>query len=545
MRKRNRIAELWRLSKKIYREIMFQSTFHLKTGVTLPPEGEIKNIQKTSEKPFNPKKISQTVFIVFMNLISAFVSWALASKSIETASLYYTSIMLITVLYDLSFSFMEEISLFLSSRVSEFLIMLPLSHEDVSEILLMCFVRIFDKLIVITMLLIPITYGIVFSSISGAIIVFLGVLVTEVFALSLAFFLASYFYFRIAFYGKMDAWKAIVRAFYILSWIAPFLLLNLMIGIVSKVLIEATSQSYPLLALLYPFSFGLLASATICNSGGLFSTTFSFLASSIYVVASILLLKWLIGRVSSIWRFKTVFQIPPRNIMDTTIKPKAPWLGLVKKDLKIIFRAHHETTMMILMPFGITILMGMFIHSLSSFKEYFNADAFLALALLTILFFILSMPLLLLSLEEKVYSCIACLPIEKRTLLFSKVFLSLVLYLVLFAILLSMILIIAPEYVLILIGSGVCNFPAVFSSLTFVGEYSIKLFGKRLVPTPSQALTRIIHLTIIRGSLPVMIPVFANYFLTMFFSEFWGRIGLMVSSMVEFAIAIMVLKRMK
>ncbi len=544
MRKRDKIVELWRLSKKIYREIMFQSAFHLESGGIFPQEEEIKNVQKIAEKSFNINKIIRIFFIVFMNLAFASMSWMLTSKSIETASLYYTSLMLITVLYDFSFNFMEGISYFLSSRVSDFLITLPLLHEDVSEILLMCFIRIFDKPLVIATLLIPITYGIVFNSVSGAVIVLLGVLVTEVFGLSLAFFLSSYFYFRVTVYGKINVWKAIVRVFYILSWIAPFLFLNLMISIASKVSIEASSQSHPLLALLYPFSFGLLASATICDSEACFSVILSLLASSIYVIASIFLLKWLISRVSSIWKFKTVFQISPKNNMDTTIRPKAPWLGLVKKDLKIIFRAHHETAMMLLMPFGFVILIGMFIPSLLIVKEYFDLSSLVTLLFYMVLFYILLLPSLLLRLEEEAYSCIASLPVKKRTLLFSKVFISLALYLALVAILLFMLLIFAPEHVLTVIGSGVCNVPAVFSSLTFVGEYSMKEFGKKPIPILSQILARILNLTIIRGLLPAVTPVFANYFLTMFFSEFWGRIGLAVSSIVEFAIALMVLKRM-
>ncbi|MEM3079337.1 MAG: hypothetical protein QXF21_03360, partial [Thermoproteota archaeon] len=187
------VSELWWLSKKVYREIVFQSFFSLRVGGTLPQAGDaeksIVQLVRSAEWNFMLNKV---IFAIFIGVFGGFTffSGVLLEMDRELAAACGVSSMLSIVLFMTVFMGMQVATSFVSSRVSEFLTPLPVSSRDVSKILLTCFIRIFDIPLIAAVFIIPIAYGVLYSSIAGALTVLLSVVITEVFALTIAIFLA-------------------------------------------------------------------------------------------------------------------------------------------------------------------------------------------------------------------------------------------------------------------------------------------------------------------------------------------------------------------
>ncbi|MEM1553917.1 MAG: hypothetical protein QXJ72_03390 [Thermoproteota archaeon] len=536
------ISELWKISRRIYHEIAVQSVFPMRKGEVLPQDIEVKNVFKKPPKNLTIiPKLFLAFYIIFLNFIEIVVTIGLHSEMGVLVSVYYVSNMLCLIMFLFIINGMWEIVNFISSRISEFLITLPLSRKEVSKILLMTFIRMFDVPLVVATITIPITYGILYGSILGAFLVLMSVVTAEVFGISIATLFASYFYFKVLTKGT-----SVLRIIYTVLWSISFMLTYSIVNLASTVLkyVFTFGRNSPLLTVLYPLSFGFLASyMTSINSWSLF-TLASLFSSFAYLILAAISIKWFVKTIGNIGYFRTASGFFRRKMKEICIKPSKPWFGIVKKDLKIILGSPLDISTILLMPLGFTILIGLALYNFSKMGEGFSIEILGMLFSSVILLFTILLPPLLIILEENAYSYVVSLPIRKSTLLFSKVFLSFTYYLIIFAIF-TLISIMIPNFpITILLYSGIGNVPAVFSAITFSTRQVIKNLGKaftsiRLIIT--EIFLRLFLLSILLAVTPSLI----KYLLEIVLSETVGTIGFLISSIVEFAIAIILIIKTK
>ncbi|MEM2087595.1 MAG: hypothetical protein QXF52_02835 [Thermoproteota archaeon] len=297
------MSELWKLSKKVYREIVFQSIFSLRAGGTLPQGGDIeKNTYRFVKNAEINTMISKALMVFFIVFLGGFTSFlgGVVKVDKELASICGVSTMLSSILFMITFMGLQVATSLVSTKVADFLIPLPVSKKDVSKIILMCFIRIFDIPLVAAALIVPILYGVSYYSILGALTVLLGIIITEIFALALAVFLAISFYSKVIRGGGKSAWRMFMRIIYMLIWVVPTFLMYAITSFATQMLnlmgILTQSFSY-LLASLYPFSLGFLVSfATFFNVSDSKILILSVGSSLIYFTLAAYSFRWLLKK---------------------------------------------------------------------------------------------------------------------------------------------------------------------------------------------------------------------------------------------------------
>jgi predicted permease len=545
-------SEIWRLSRKVYREIVFQSYFSLRAGGTLPQGGDavkgIAALVRSVEVNSMFSKIIMAFFIGFMGVFT-FSSGILLEMDRELAAVCGVSSMLSIVLFIMVFMGLQVATSFVSSRVAEFLTPLPVSSRDVSKILLACFVRIFDIPLIAALLIVPLAYGVSYCSIPGSLTVLLGVVITEVFALTIAVFLALSFYSKVVSGGGGSAWRMLMRLFYMLIWVIPMFLMYMVTSFAIQMvsLMKALTQSLSyLLILLYPFSLGFLASLTtflnIDNPGIVALSVGSFL---IYLALAAYSFKWLIREVVGIG-FESPAAATRTEVKEVSINPGPPWLGIVKKDLRMASRSPSYFSVLV-MPVLQTIILSFSLSSLYSDASRFSTG-FLPFPLLllfsTSLLMVLLLPPVLLNTESTAYSYVGSLPLRKRTLILAKTILSTTVYLTSILVLVLITMVRAPGLVSVLALLGGISTFSVVASIMVETLLLLRTFGQAI---PSGNIYLRFHayiIPLIFGFIVAAIPILV-YFIMLLLSasSILSIISLTVVSILEFLMAILLLVR--
>lgn len=542
------LLEIWRFSKRVYREIVFQSFFSFRVGGTLPQREDVdKSIAaliKGAENNVILNKFIMAFFIAFLGIFT-FFSGALDADR-ELAAVYSVSTMLGTVLFMMVFMGLQVATSFVSSRVAELLIPLPITRVDASRILLMCFIRIFDIPLIATTLIVPSAYGFSYRSVSGSLAVLLGVIATEVFALSLAVLLALSFYSKVARGGGRSAWGTLMRTLYMLVWIIPTFLGYMVTSFAMQMvnLMKAFTESFSyLLASLYPFSLGFLVSfMTFFDVGDTRLLILSTCASLVYFALATYSFKWLLKRVVGIG-LRGVAAFSKEEVRDTIINPRTPWLGIIKKDLRIALRSPSYFSILV-MPVIQTVIFSFSLGFLySNLGE--ASLGFIPLFAITFLM-VLLLPPTLLGIESIAYAYVGSLPLRRRTLVLAKASLSSISYLVSLLALSLITLIKAPSFVCTLaLFGGICAL-SVFASTTIETMLLSRMFGKN-VPSGNLYLKFYLYiLPLIISFAIAMVPI-VGYSITLFLtnSNTLSTIILFVASTLEFVTATLSLGKWK
>ncbi|MBO3754836.1 MAG: hypothetical protein FGF53_08205 [Candidatus Brockarchaeota archaeon] len=545
-------SELWQLSKKVYREIVFQSFFSLRVGGTLPQTGDAeKNIAKlvsSAEVNATFSKLMMAFFICVIGVFT-FFSGVLLEMDRELAAACGVSSMLSIVLFMIVFMGLQVATSFVSSRVAEFLIPLPVSSGNVSKILLMCFIRIFDIPLIAAVFIIPIAYGVSYGSISGALTVLLSVVTTEIFALTIAVFLALSFYSKVVKGGGGSALRTLMRLFYMLVWIIPMFLMYAVTSFAMQMvnLMKTLTQSLSyLLTLLYPFSLGFLASlATFFKIDDPSIAALSVGSSLLYLALAAYSFKWLVERVVGIG-FGSVAAGSRVEVKEISINPGPPWLGVFKKDLRIASRSPSYFSILI-MPVIQVIIFSLSFSSL--YSDVSGAPAELLSSMLLPLFMvsllmILLLPPMLLNTESIAYSYVGSLPLRSRTLILAKTILTSIVYLLSLLVLLTITMLRAPGLIRIFaLFGGVSTFSAT-ASIMFETLLISRILGQTVSSGNLYSKFHYYILPLILGFMVAMVPTIV-YFITLLLtaSIVLGIIGLTATSILEFLIAVLLLVR--
>ncbi|MBO3800025.1 MAG: hypothetical protein FGF52_03075 [Candidatus Brockarchaeota archaeon] len=551
-------SELWQLSKKVYREIVFQSVFSFRTGGLLPqsPKDVGKNIESIAKNvEFNVvlNKVMMAFFIGFMSGFT-FFSGVLFKVDRELAAVCSVSTLLISILFIIVFMGIQVTTSFVSSRVTDILILLPFSRKDVSKILTMCFIRIFDIPLIAAVLIIPVAYGLSYGSISGALMVLWSVIITEVFALTISIALALSFYNKAVRGGGGSKLGILTRFFYMAIWIVPMFLMYMIFGFTTHIaeFVKSIAQSIPYaLAPLYPFSLGFLASLATFQTYNPNITILSIASSLIYFVLAVYSSKWLMEKIVGIGLGSTA--AGARVIAGKVfIKIEEPWLGIVKKDLRIASRSPSYFSMLI-MPILQTIILT---FSLSSVLRSTNLNQstipieYIPFSLLIFpaisLLMILILPPMLLSIENVAYSYTGSLPLKRKTVIIAKILLTSIIY---FISSLTMILLIAVMrshlLTVFIVLNGILTLSAI-ASIIIETIFVSKILIQRL--SSGNIYFKMIYyvLVAILFFLITMMPLIVYGMIVLFTqSGLLGMASLIIVSTIEFSIALLLLTKVK
>jgi hypothetical protein len=182
---------------------------------------------------------------------------------------------------------------------------------------------------------------------------------------------------------------------------------------------------------IYPFSYGFLVSyATFLQGIDYLLLGLSIACSIGYLIIAYYCFRWVTQTVRKIGTPGTAMKLR-EVVKDTLIRPQMPWLGIIRKDLRVASRAPSYASLFLL-PAMQTIVLAI---SFSSFREVgtiaTQAGLSTTLGILTgISMMTLLLPPTLLSIEGLASSYMRSLPVKKRTLIAAKTLMSTATYVI-------------------------------------------------------------------------------------------------------------------
>jgi hypothetical protein len=458
-----KFSELWRLTSKVYKEVSFQSIFSLRSGSALPRSGR-RDIKKIVASARVNTLISKLITAFFIGVFAAVVFLPVTMSSVvpavsrERAVLGSVSAFLSVVLFLIVFMGLQMSTSFVSSKIVDVLSPLPLSRSDISRIVFLCFIRIFDiPLVAAVAVFLPI-YFLIGGSALGGMISVLGILVTEIYGLALTIVLARFFYSKVASAGGRSMWQSFLRFAFMLVWILPTFAAYFVMSFATEIvqsfasLMQGLSSLSQVLVLLYPFSYGFLVSG-VTFLGGVDYTLLglSIGASLVYVGIAYYCLKWVTRTVRKMGVATTTRGLG-EAVKDTMITPQVPWLGIIRKDLRVASRSPSYASLFFL-PVIQTAILAL---SFSSFSELALASTLgilIGISMITLL-----LPPTLLSIEGLASAYTRHLPMRKLTMIAAKAFLSTFTYLISLVVLSIVAIFMGRNFSLILIFGAVHGF---------------------------------------------------------------------------------------
>ncbi|MDG6995137.1 MAG: hypothetical protein JRN52_04365 [Nitrososphaerota archaeon] len=258
------IREAWKLSKTLYLEVAYESVQlsrgadMMKSGsLTQTPEKQITSLIKSAQR-------SKLIFAVFVAIGTAipFASLLIAPGPVSVVSAASLSLAIglaYLVLYSL-----QILPSFASAEPFSILLTLPFESGDFSLVTMLSFVRTFDYLAVVCIVVPVVGMAVLTGSVLATILMAAAAVMNAVFAVAIGLGFAGLFYRNITRGGRSRG-ASLARLIFIVSWgIAAMsigfvfniviYLLPLMNDIISGNLAQWSGW---ILAVLHPFSFGL------------------------------------------------------------------------------------------------------------------------------------------------------------------------------------------------------------------------------------------------------------------------------------------------
>jgi len=427
-----KLRELWRVSSTVTKEISFQSVFSTRAGSSLPRRGSANVAQLVRNANYNMwiSKVLTTIFICvfgFVMFIPQLGQTAFAGTSKEFAVVASVSTFLAAVLFFIVFMGLQVSTSLVSSRIADSLSPLPLSKKEVSNVIFLCLVRIFDLPLLAALVVLPTAYIIVGGSVAGGSITVVATVVTEIFALALTIGLARFFYSKVAGGGGRSKWKTVTRFLFMLVWMVPAFGTYFVISFAEVILKSFVSftqilgPSMELLVMVFPFSFGFLISyISSLQTVSIPLLALSTTSSILYVAFAFYCFRWVATTIRKIGTGKILGAIR-EVVKDTIIHPRRPWLGIIRKDLAIASRSPSYAVLFLLPALQVAVLAVSF----SSFEQGFvvTTGVLTGISMTTLV-----LPPTMFSIEGLASSYTRSLPLRKRTLILAKTLLAVFIY---------------------------------------------------------------------------------------------------------------------
>jgi hypothetical protein len=422
---------MWRLSSTVYKEISFQSIFYLRAGSALTRSGstDIERLVRNARMNTLISKLLTTVFIAIFGFVvflplTGFMPSATSLPPKDVAFRGGISAFLAVLLFLIVFMGLQVSTAFVSSKIADVLSALPLSTQDVSNIIFLCFLRMFDIPLIAAAAVFLAAYFLVGGSILGGLLSVVAIAISEIFALALTIGLSRFFYSRVAGGGGRSRWQTLLRAVFMVVWIIPIFGAYIVTNFAGSIVQSFASLASAPLVLVYPFSYGYLVTCTIFPKVvDYFLLSLSITASIAYAFLAVLSFRWVTRTVRAIGGGGIVAR--QREIVkDTVIKPQTPWLGIIRKDLRIASRAPSYASLFLL-PAMQTVILALSFSSSSGMGLSVTLGTLTGISLITLL-----LPPTLLSMEGLASAYTRSLPLKKRTLISAKTLLSIITYLI-------------------------------------------------------------------------------------------------------------------
>jgi hypothetical protein len=340
------------------------------------------------------------------------------------------SAFLASVLFLIGFMGLQVSTSFVSSKIAEILSPLPLSKGDISNILFICFARIFDLPLITAMVVLPLVCFLATGSLIAGLIALVAVISAESFALALTIGMSRFFYQRVAGGGGRSKWKTLTRIIFMFVWILPtfgtYLALNFAGRIVESFayVTQSLSSSTQFIAAVFPFSFGFLISYLASfHAVSTYVLILSLISSPVYVALALYGLRWVartVRRIGGQGTGTTAREV----VKDTLIHPQASWLGIIRKDLRIASRTPSYASLFLL-PVMQTVLLAISFLSFDNIGLAATLGALIGISMVTLLF-----PPTMFSIEGLSSTYTKSLPLTKKTLVAAKVTLSTLSYII-------------------------------------------------------------------------------------------------------------------
>jgi len=427
-----KFRELWRVSSTVTKEISFQSVFSTRAGSSLPRRGSANVAQLVRNANYNMwiSKVLTTVFICvfgFVMFVPQLGQTTSAGTSKEFAVVASVSTFLAAVLFFIVFMGLQISTSLVSSKIADSLSPFPLSKKEVSNVIFLCLVRIFDLPLLAALVVLPTAYLIVGGSVVGGPITVIAAVVTEIFALGLTIGLARFFYSKVASGGGRSKWKTVTRFLFMLVWMVPAFGTYFVINFAEVILQSFASftqilgPSRELLVMIFPFSFGFLISyMSNLQTVNIPLLGLSTASSVLYVVFAFYCFRWVTTTIRKIGTGRIV-GANRETVKDTMIHPRRPWSGIIRKDLAIASRSPSYAVLFLLPALQVAVLA----MSFSSFESGFvvTTGVLIGISMTTLV-----LPPTMFSIEGLASSYTRSLPLRKRTLILAKTLLTLFIY---------------------------------------------------------------------------------------------------------------------
>lgn len=415
--------ELWRISNKVYKEVSFQSIFALRGGASLPQKDKnVLQIAKRAETNTLISKILTTIFIVVFGLsvfIHSIAGYG-AGASREFAMIGGATAFFAALLFLMAIMGLQVTTSLISSRILDVLGHLPLSRNEISRIALITFIRIFDIPLFVALVAFPIIYAIQSGSAVGSFISFIGIAVTEIFALTFTIGLARFFYSSVLRGGGRSKASTLLRFIFLIVWILPTLGVYLVINLAGQIVTLFASMAQTLqisncIVIIYPFSFSLLMS-NFAFPGQLNNLTIglSAAASVGYVILGAYCLKHIGASIRRVFSEAEEKAAMHAQIMEVSIQPSRSWLGIIRKNLRIASRSPAYASLFLLPAIQTVVLMLSFL-SLGDISLNITIGILFGISFVSLM-----LPPTLLAIEGLASSYTRSLPLRRRTMIVAK-----------------------------------------------------------------------------------------------------------------------------
>jgi predicted permease len=419
------------------------------------------------------------------------------------------STFLAVVLFLISFMGLQVSTSFISSKATDVLRPLSLSRSDISRIVFLCFLRIFDIPLVASVTVLLLAYYFVGGSVLGGLVAFTGVIVTEAFALTLTMGLARFFYSRVAGGGGRSRWKTLLRFAFMLVWILPSFAIYFVVNFAEQIvqsfasLTQGFSSVLQLFVVLYPLSYGYLVSfVTFSQSIDYLTVALSVVACLGYVTLAAYCVRWVTRTVGGIGA--TGVSTAPREVVkDTIVSPQVPWLGTIRKDLRVASRSPSYASLFLLPAIEAAVLA----MSFSSFSEVGLSSTLGLLTGMSVV--VLMLPPMLVSIEGLAASYMRSLPLKKKTLISAKTLLSTFTYAVSLVVLFIVALLMGKSYSYILTFGAIHLFSVAAATMLELIILANKFWKEGFAIGNIYARLSTYILIILPGLAVVMIPIIA------------------------------------
>lgn len=422
-----KLAEAWAFSRVPYREIVYRSIAEEKGRMWWGAFGknnrqEAPDDVELAKRALNIAKFDKMIVAIFGVIISAtpFTSSLLGAAAFSLASSVSLSLIVtfgFTMLYAI-----QTLSSFVNAESSVLLSTLPITRNDFSLITLLSFVRSVDY-IVVGSIISQVTLTVFLTrSPLAALIMFAASAGNALFAVTVALWFSRVFQKNLLRGGRSKA-NTVIRLVFILLW--GFLLVS--VGFLFSIpyyitsTIEVTLQSFSLLsnllALLYPFSTGIIIATVVQSNITFFIASLASIALVGYSLLALLAAKWSLGTVKRISQGSGV-KIVRTIARDFSVKMRTPLKGYILKDLKVASR-NPATAFFFALP----VLEALLISLLISNFEFLRTSVVLMATSMGSIFTLL-LPLALLSAEGRGLEYTKTLPISHDKITLSKALLA-------------------------------------------------------------------------------------------------------------------------